>query len=116
MPLIKLQTSVKCAAETKEELALELSKICAKGIGKPESCVASIIEDDAVISFGGKIANTAFVEIKSIGGLNSDVNNRLSAMICDALNNILGIPGSRVYINFSDISANNWGCDGQTFG
>ncbi len=116
MPLIKLQTSVECSVETKKQLTLELSRICAEGIGKPESYVASIVEDGAVISFGGEFSDAAFIEVKSIGGLNADINNRLSGMICEALKSILGIEGDRVYINFNDISAQNWGCDSSIFG
>jgi phenylpyruvate tautomerase len=116
MPLIKLQTSVECSKEKKEEIAISLSRICAEGIGKPESYVASIVNDDVVTAFGGKISPMAYVEVKSIGGLNSDVNNRLSAMICESIKTLLDIPGSNVYINFSDISAVNWGCNSSTFG
>ena len=116
MPLIKLQTSVACSAEKKEEITLGLSRICAEGIGKPESYVASVVEDDATISFGGTICPAAFVEVKSIGGLNSAVNGTLSEMICEYLETQLGIAGSHVYINFTDISAANWGCNSSTFG
>jgi len=116
MPLIKLQTSVEFSREKKEEVTLELSRICAEGIGKPEDYVASVIEDDAVIAFGGELCPAAYVEVKSIGGLNSQVNNRLSAMICESMTKLLKIPGNHVYINFTDISAVNWGCNSSTFG
>jgi phenylpyruvate tautomerase PptA (4-oxalocrotonate tautomerase family) len=116
MPLIKLQTSVECPKEKKEEISLELSRICAEGIGKPEAYVASVVEDDAVIAFGGAISPAAYVEVKSIGGLNSEVNNRLSAMICESLEKLLDIPGDHTYINFTDVSAQNWGCNSSTFG
>lgn len=116
MPLIKLQMSKKCSDETKKELCTCLSKVCADGTGKPETYVASVVEDDAVIAFGGTVENAAFVEVKSIGGLNSEVNGKLSAMICDCLENMLEIPGNRVYINFTDVPASNWGTNGSTFG
>jgi len=116
MPLIKLQMSNKCSQKTKEELCCALSKICAKGISKPESYVASLVEDDATIAFGGNIQNSAYVEVKSIGGLNGSVNSDLSAAICECLEAKVGIPGSRTYINFTDIPASSWGCNGSTFG
>lgn len=116
MPLIKLQMSESCSQETKEELCCELSRICAEGIGKPESYVASLVEDDAVIAFGGAIQNSAYVEVKSIGGLNGSVNRNLAAAICGCLEAKVGIPGSRIYINFTDVPASSWGCNGSTFG
>ena len=116
MPLIKTLTSVKCTEEQKVELASELSGICAKTIGKPETYVASIVEDDAVITFGGEKADAAFVEVKSIGGLNGNINKALSSAVCECLESKLGIPQDKVYINFSDVSANCWGWNGGTFG
>ena len=116
MPLIKLQTSVKCSDEQKQRIASQLSAVCAGEIGKPETYVASIVEDDAVITFGGAAADAAFVVVKSIGGLNSSVNNALSKAICASLENELGIAGDKVYINFVDVKASDWGWNGSTFG
>lgn len=116
MPLIKLQMSEQVSPETKEELCCCLSKICADCIGKPESYVASVVEDDAIIAFGGDISKAAFVEVKSIGGLGGGVNRELSAAICDCLESKIGIPGKRVYINFTDVPASSWGTNGSTFG
>lgn len=116
MPLIKLETSVKCSEKQKNNLVIGLSKICAECTGKPESYVLSIIEDGALISFGGKVKKGAFLEVKSIGGLNSSVNNSLTEKICDYLKKELDIAPSDVYINFSDVSGINWGWNGSTFG
>jgi phenylpyruvate tautomerase len=114
MPLVKLQTSVKI--QDKASLALEFSKICAQIIRKPESYVQSIVEDDAVISMGGKIVDSAFVEVKSIGGLSPSVNKELSLALCKVLKEKVKIEPSSVYINFSDVSASNWGNNSTTFG
>lgn len=116
MPLIKMQTSIKCSDEQKSELAKALSSICASGIGKPESYVASLVEDDATFAFGGEVQGAAFVEVKSIGGLNGSVNGALSASICEYLESTLGISGDLIYINFTDVPASHWGCNGSTFG
>ena len=116
MPLIKMQTSVKCPDEQKKSLVLELSKLCAHCTKKPEAYVQAIIEDDAVIAFAGKIANSAFIEVKGIGGLTPAVNKELSAAISKLLEIKLKISPAEVYINFTEISATNWGCNGSTFG
>jgi phenylpyruvate tautomerase PptA (4-oxalocrotonate tautomerase family) len=115
MPLIKVQMSVKCENEIKQEICLALSKICADGIGKPEAFVSSIIEDDATIAFGGEITPGAFVVVKSIGNLNSEVNKKLSQMICDCLTKSAGIPGNKIYINFIDVPGVSWGHDSGIF-
>ncbi len=114
MPLIKLQTSVK--VQDKAALALELSKVCSQCTKKPEGYVQSVVEDDAVIAMAGKIADSAFVEVKGIGGLSPAVNKALSAEICKALESRLKISPSAVYINFTEVAASNWGHNGSTFG
>ena len=116
MPLIKLQTSAQCSTEKKEEITLGLSRICAEGIGKPESFVASLFEESAATSFAGTICPVAFLEVKSIGGLTPEVNKKLSKAICEYMNDQLNIPPTHTYINFIDIPAANWGCNGSTFG
>lgn len=116
MPLIKMETSVKCDENKKGEVAKKLSSICAEIIGKPERYVAAVVEDGAAVTFGGELCNGAFVEVKSIGGIGGGINKSLSAEICSCLEGELGISPANVYINFTDVGASNWGCNGSTFG
>jgi len=58
---------------------------------------------------------TAFVDVRSIGGLSAKVNRALAARVCQLLGEV-GIPGGRVYLNFTDVPASHWGHDGSTFG
>ncbi len=116
MPLIKVQTSVNCSQDVKEATVKELSVLTAGGIGKPEMYMQALLEDDAVIAFGGEVGDSAFVEVRSIGGLNSSVNNELAKGICDCLNTRLSIEPDRIYINFFDIPRSDWAWKGSTFG
>ena len=116
MPLIKVQTNVESNREAKEAIVKELSALTAGSIGKPETYQQALIEDDAVISFGGELGPAAFVEVRSIGGLNSEVNNTLASGICDCLNRQLDIDPARIYINFFDIPRTAWAWNKKTFG
>ncbi|OGV56639.1 MAG: hypothetical protein A2X49_08640 [Lentisphaerae bacterium GWF2_52_8] len=116
MPLVKAEISVPCGKEKKLALAKALSKLVSKGTGKPESYVASVVEDDAAITFAGEEKPGAFVEVRGIGGLSASTNKKLSADICACLEEELGIPSTCVYINFTEIPATNWGWKGSTFG
>ncbi len=116
MPLIKMQTNVPCDKAKKESIVMKLSKFCADCTGKPEIYVASMLEDDSVIAFAGKIRPAAFIEVRGIGGLSPDVNKKLSAAICGFLKSELEIEGDCVYINFIEIAASNWGWKSSTFG
>ncbi len=115
MPTVKLTISKKFDRNEKENLALELTSIVAKEIGKPESVTQAIVEDDACVSFGGNfLAPSAFLAVMSIGGLNQEVCKRLSAAIC-ALLGRYGVSGQRIYINFSEKKAAEWGWNSDTF-
>ena len=115
MPLLKLETTVVLSDEQKKALLASLSKIVAGTIGKPEQYVMVVISS-AVILMSGKPADAAFVDIRSIGGLNDNVNRQLSQKVGNLLSESLGVPLDRVYLNFTDVAADNWGWNGDTFG
>ena len=96
-------------------LLAALSKAVAGTIGKPEQYVM-ITLSHSVTLMSGKAGDAAFVDIRSIGGLNGETNRKLSQQICKLLKDSLGIAPDRVYLNFSDVEAGNWGWNGSTFG
>jgi phenylpyruvate tautomerase len=64
----------------------------------------------------GKAGDAAFVDIRSIGGLSKEVNRKLSQQVCKLLKDSLGISPDRIYLNFIDVEAGNWGWNGSTLG
>jgi phenylpyruvate tautomerase len=70
----------------------------------------------AMIVMSGKSGDAAFVDIRGVGGLSGEVNRKLAQQVCRLLTDAVGIPGDRVYLNFTDIDAGNWGWNGNTFG
>src|SRR5436309_13383954 len=115
MPLLTLETTVAISDDKQKALLSSLSKTVAETIGKPEQYVMVTISQ-AAMAMSGKPGNAAFMDIRSIGGLSGDVNRKLSQQVCKLLNDSLGIPPDRVYLNFSDVDAGNWGWNGSTFG
>ncbi len=115
MPLIKTQVSKDLSSEKKEELVKKLSAKCAEVLGKPESFVVSIVDDNSTITFGGEIREFAYIELKSIGALGPVVNEELTIAICDVVNDIIDIEGDKVYIEFSDVPGAYWGWNNKTF-
>ena len=115
MPLLKLETTIALAADKKQALLTSLSKIVAGTIGKPEQYVMVVINPAAIL-MSGKSGDAAFVDVRSIGGLSGEVNRQLAQKIGDLLNESLGVPPDRIYLNFTDVAAANWGWDGDTFG
>ena len=115
MPLLKLETTVALADDKKKALLASLSKIVAGTIGKPEQYVMVTIAPAAIL-MSGKSGDAAFVDLRSIGGLNGDVNQQLARKIGSLLKESLGVPPDRIYLNFTDVPGANWGWNGDTFG
>jgi phenylpyruvate tautomerase PptA (4-oxalocrotonate tautomerase family) len=64
----------------------------------------------------GKPGDAAFVDIRSIGGLDGNVSRQLAQKVGSLLKESLGVPPDRIYLNFTDVPAGNWGWNGDTFG
>ena len=117
MPLIQLDTSCDISDQEKQDaIVKEISRLAAVCIGKPEQYVMACVRDNVTMTMGGTSTPTALVTVKSIGGLNSNVNQKLSAEICQLLNSELGIEGSCIYITFEELPASHWGWNSSTFG
>ena len=115
MPLLKLETTVPLPEEKGKPLLAALSKAVAATIGKPEQYVMVAASQSAML-MSGKAGGAAFVDVRGIGGLNRDTNRKLSEQVCKLLKDSLGIASDRVYLNFTDVDAGNWGWNGSTFG
>jgi len=115
MPLLKLETNVAVSDDTGRTLLAELSKIIVGTIGKPEQYVMVAIKPAGIL-MSGKPGAAAFIDIRSIGGLNDDINRQLSQKICNLLSEALNVPPNRIYLNFTDVAGGNWGWNGDTFG
>jgi phenylpyruvate tautomerase len=115
MPLLKVTTSVPVAEDKRRKLLTDLSKLVAGILGKPEEYMMVGLEE-AALMMGGEEAPAAFVDLRSIGGLSREVNGEIAAKLCALLESSLGIAPDRVYINFSDVKAADWGWKGETFG
>lgn len=115
MPLIRLETSVAPAEDVKQDLLKSLSSMIASAIGKPEQYVMAELSGGAFL-MAGEGGDAAFADIRSIGGLNGTVNAEIADLLCTLLKEKLGVRPDRVYINFTDVSAAQWGWNGNTFG
>lgn len=61
-----------------------------------------VLKGSVPMAFGGTEDPAAYGELVSIGGLNSDVNKKLSAAIASTLETKLSVPKSRFYLKFYD--------------
>ncbi|KAD3067660.1 hypothetical protein E3N88_35540 [Mikania micrantha] len=71
----------------------------------PVLYVMIVLKGSIPIAFGGTEQPAAYGELVSIGGLNADVNKKLSAAVAAILETKLSIPKSRFFLKFYDTKA-----------
>ena len=117
MPLIKVQTSVPAPDKsTIEELLKHLSAKLAKHVSKPESYVMTAFEPEVAMTFAGNTDPVCYIEIKNVGSMSSSQTKSMSQDFCQQINQALGVPLNRIYIEFTDAKGSMWGWNGSTFG
>lgn len=114
MPYLLIRTNQKVADAAATALLTRASHQVAELLGKPERYVMVSLEQSCAMLFGGSADPLAYLELKSIG-LPGGETGRLSAALCDLVGQELGIPGDRIYIEFSNASGPLWGWNGATF-
>lgn len=115
MPLLRISTAKQVAAEDQEKLLTDVSALVAEGVGKPVGYVMTQFERLETMTFGGSADPACFLQLKSIG-LPEAKTKELSATLCEFVEERLGVPSSRVYIEFVDAPRTMWGFNGSTFG
>lgn len=115
MPCLNISTNVNLDGVNTSAILSEASSQVAKIIKKPESYVMIVLKGSVPISFGGTEQPAAYGELVSVGGLNSDVNNKLSSAIATILESKLSVPKSRFFLKFFDAKGSHFGWNGSTF-
>ncbi len=117
MPLIKVQSSISTPEKAEvEEMLKTLSSKLAKHTGKPESYVMTAFEAEVPMTFGGSTDPVCYIEIKSVGTMKPEQTKSMSQDFCQEINQALGVPTNRIYIEFADAKGAMWGWNGSTFG
>lgn len=114
MPYLKIQTNHTPSPEQSKTLLATASKTIADALGKPERYVLVELTTNPAMLFGGTDEPAAYIELKSIG-LPTGQTKALSQTVSTLLNTALGIPPSRIYIEFTDVKGSLWGWNGGTF-
>ncbi len=114
MPYLKIQSNVSIDETEASHLLAEASKRVSKELGKPENYVMVALEPPQPMLFAGSSDPLAYLELKSIG-LPQSKTPALSAALCKLMEERLGIPAARIYIEFADAPRAMWGWDSGTF-
>ncbi|KAL4266463.1 MIF family protein [Pleurotus pulmonarius] len=114
MPTLTLLTNVKLADP--KAFALEFSKLGAETLGKPELYISVSYTYNETLTFNGTFAPAFNLSIKSLDNINYEVNEQYSKVLFKFLEDKLGVPRDRGYIEFGDPGRVNMGFKGTTFG
>ena len=113
MPFATLFLNTNLTNEKENEIISESLKILSEVIGKPIMyCSTQVIK--SIGGFGGNCCPSAFIEIKSIGGLNNKQEG-LSERYCSLISSKTDIKSEHIYLTFTEMKRNNWGYDKTTF-
>jgi len=112
MPFIEINTSFKSDVNN-SLLQKEISKMVADLTGKPEDYVMTMIKSNVQMTFAGSEEPCCFITLKSIGSLKPSL---MSKSLCDLIASKTNINTNRIYIEFIDVEASNWGFNSSTFG
>ena len=113
MPFIQVNTSFKSVVDNDDLLQKDISTMIAELTGKPENYVMTMIQRDIKMTFAGSDEPCCFIKVKSIGSLNPSL---MSKSLCELIASKTNINMNRIYIEFFDVKASNWGFNGSTFG
>lgn len=116
MPLIKVQTSAPLDTVQVSDLLKQLSASLAAHVGKPETYVMTALEFNPHMTFGGRREPTCYIEVKNVGTMSSTQTKAMSQDFCGQVEQALGVPQNRTYIEFNDAKGHLWGWNGSTFG
>tara|TARA_Y100001968_G_scaffold54613_1_gene45822 strand:+ start:491 stop:829 length:339 start_codon:yes stop_codon:yes gene_type:complete len=112
MPFIQINTSSKSLVDN-DFLQKEISKMVADLTGKPENYVMTMIQSNSQMTFAGSDEPCCFIKLKSIGSIEPSL---MSKSLCQLIASKTNIKPNRIYIEFIDVKASNWGFNSSTFG
>lgn len=115
MPLIRIETNVGLEEQRKTEIMNMLSRSLAEDLGKEEKWVMVSMAESAIL-MGGEPGPAAYVDVRSIGGLNNETNNTIAQHVSKVLHEEMGVAPERLYVNLDSVSAGNWCWNAKTFG
>ena len=114
MPCLIIKTNQNLTEKEKHDCGLSASAKTAEILGKPESYVMTVVEDNISMTMAGSIDPAVYMELKSIN-LPEEETSNLSDSLCKHIGEALSVPPNRIYIEFSNAQRHLWGWDGRTF-
>ncbi len=113
MPYIDASISKKLDSNQTELLKKEFGKAITSIPGKSEAHLMIKISDGQTMCFAGSDDDCAIIRVELFGSCSKDACQSFTGIICSLVNDITGIPLSRIYVNFRFVDI--WGMSGFLF-
>lgn len=114
MPYIKTTVSTEISDSAKENLKNKLGNAIALIPGKSENWLMLSFHDKTDMAFRGETHEEyAYIEVNIFGSASDAAYDRLTAAICEIINEELSIPLSNIYVKYEE--AEHWGWNGNNF-
>ena len=126
MPCLRVFINVYAEKTVLNTFLKEASAMLAKELRKPERWLSmmnpfissyvtvSCIANQAIL-WGGQDVPCAQIYLMSLGGLNGNVNSKISSKMASLLEKYFRIPSDHYYIHFIEAEGSMIGYDGATF-
>jgi len=112
MPYLKIQTNLPIGKKSQQTIMRSASALVARELDKPEDLVLVSLEADTTMLFAGSDDPVAFLELKSVG-LPARKTKALSQVLCELIEEHLGIARDRVYLKYLSVKPGMWGFKGD---
>ena len=116
MPLVVIHSNADLSATKQNSLLLAASRSVSDLTGKPEGYVMTLFNHVQSMTMAGSLSPCCLLDIRGIGRFTPDQTRSISHALCSLVERETGVPASRVYLNFSEFSADMWGHNSSTFG
>lgn len=113
MPYIDTKTTEKISEEQRRELIARFGEAIEIIPGKSERWLMLNFLGEQDMAFSGKAGLCAMVNVKIYGKSTAEAYSKLTAKICDIMNEVLAIPRDRIYVQYDECEI--WGYDGYNF-
>ncbi|MCR5042332.1 MAG: hypothetical protein K6C36_09585 [Clostridia bacterium] len=112
MPLITTKSNVVFTKEDEQKLA-ELYGKAIGLIGKSDKWLMLEFSKPEAMYFQGREVPCAIAEVSLFGKARSEQYEELTGALTQAISEVSGIPGDRIYISYSELGT--WGWAGHNF-
>ena len=114
MPYIRTTVSNTISDAARDNLKKKLGEAIALIPGKSEAWLMLAFEDNMKMYFKGDCSEEyAYIEVSIFGSASDAAYDRLTAAICEVINEELDIPMQNIYVKYEE--STHWGWNGAKF-